>query len=941
MICYVKYWGKADQASKQWHPLVCHMLDVAAVARVTIESMPEFLSGWSERLGLEPEWLLDLVCFLAAIHDLGKFTPEFQCKIPELAQLLQNGSEPLIVGYPHTSVAWLLWNKKLEGQVFSRYEIEDEQSINLGNTLEPLLSASFGHHGGPVRGPSIRSKSTIRRVFGDDAVSACSILLDNLIDLFGGVHHIFLQPNVLVSHRSDINIFSFILSGLIILSDWTASASSNFPFLVPANEGQFSDQIEPYNMKGYFTKAQVLAKSAIERQGITPVPKKPIENLWKDLFPNLYEAKHEPSPLQEMMIHLKPENEPGLYVIEDLAGAGKTEAALILFSKLQNVGAVDGFYFALPTMATSNGMYRRLKQVHRKFFADEGIPSLILAHGGSKLHQDFQKSVVPDVHSIPEESNNTGKGLSDSQEIEYSASKSACSEWIADRSRKVFLAQVGVGSVDQAMLSVLYSKHNTLRMFGLSRKVLIIDEVHAYDLYMQRILNNLLEFMATQQKSVILLSATLPLSMKKELANAYRKGFHLDDNPYPTYSDGNDSFPLITIYHKSKSIHIPVEARLGNRRSVSLSFFSSPHIDEPLEFLKEVSLTGRCGVWIRNTVHDVQVAYAALVGEIGAENVLMFHSRFTMQDRQIHENRVLETYGKESGESIRKGKVLIATQVVEQSLDLDFDEMVTDLCPIDLVVQRAGRLKRHSRDPRGNPIAGEKDNRDAPLLHIYGPNPEGTITSEWYSDFFPGGSFVYKDPGILWRTAKILYEERALVVPDKSRYLVESVYGDIAEKIPESLRDLSGRACQRDMHSEAVADSNIFPLSDGFVQPSDAKPWPDSSAPTRLSDDVTTFRLCVYENDRLVPLAKDKKFPWQMCEVKYRKTAIEHDAETTCSINDIEKTLFDGGRGGVLLPMVGEYLKHSQNETYRSMGCTSDGRSFIYDTIHGLRLVTT
>ena len=356
MMSYIKYWGKAEQISKQWHPLVCHMLDVAAVVNQMIVSMPGFLDEWSERLDLTSEHLLDLLCFLAAIHDLGKFTPEFQCKIPELSLLLQSRSQASVVGYPHTSVAWLLWNEKLEDQVFSLYQIENEQAIELSNTLEPLLSASFGHHGGPVREPKVASKKTFGRIFGDDILPASANLLEDLMDVFDGVKYIFSHPDLLISHRSDITIFSFILSGLIILSDWTASASSNFPFLVPSIEGRYSDKIDFLDMRRYFGEARALAKVAIERQGLAPVSKRFIDNPWEVLFPELNEANYNPSPLQEVMIHLKPEKEPGLYVIEDLTGAGKTEAALILFSKLQDAGTVDGFYFALPTMATSNGM---------------------------------------------------------------------------------------------------------------------------------------------------------------------------------------------------------------------------------------------------------------------------------------------------------------------------------------------------------------------------------------------------------------------------------------------------------------------------------------------------------------------------------------------------------------------------------------------------------
>ena len=226
----------------------------------------------------------------------------------------------------------------------------------------------------------------------------------------------------------------------------------------------------------------------------------------------------------------------------------------------------------------------------------------------------------------------------------------ACSEWIADRSRKVFLAQVGVGSIDQALLSVLYSKHNTLRMFGLSRQVLIVDEVHAYDTYMQEILNNLLEFMASQQRSVLLLSATLPNCIKQDLAYSYRKGLYGHDGCAvdDIADDGNcHHYPLITRIAKEDISSIPVSARQDTVRVVQLVFNSDESIEAIIEHLKTVSESGRCAVWIRNTVRDVQDGYNALISGLGEENVSIFHSRYAMGHRQNIESSVLDRFWEE------------------------------------------------------------------------------------------------------------------------------------------------------------------------------------------------------------------------------------------------------------------------------------------------------
>ena len=938
MKSYCNYWGKADQNKKCWHPLVCHMLDAAAVSRVLIEKLPNFLQEWSQRLRITHIQLLDMVSFFTSIHDLGKLSSDFQCKIPELSNRLQGISQPKISGGPHTAAAWLLWNAACEDNLFRRYDIPDSQYIDLSHTLEPLLSASFGHHGGPVREPNMVSKATFRKMFDAERVSAGLSMIEDFSELFNGFDQLLQQPGNLIVKRKELSAFSFLLSGIIILADWTSSDSINFDYVIH-DEDRLSDvNVIGGSIDCYFAKAQSLAGAALERQGLNPVPNKRLENPWKELFPFLYDAGFEPSPLQKAVLAFEIQKEPGLYIIEDAAGSGKTEAALILFSKLMNNEA-EGFYVGLPTMATSNGMYNRLTELYRKFYIDGPAPSLILAHGGSGLHQEYQKSIVPDMSNLSEDYDEDKNLDREETAVDYVTSKSACSEWIADRSRKVFLAQAGVGSIDQAMLSVIYSKHNTLRMLGLSRKILIIDEVHAYDIYMQKILHNLLQFQASQHRSVILLSATLPSLMKKELSDAYRRGFDLPESQGTKEIGYKNCFPLMTVSYKAKCIHLPIEAREDNKRSISLSFFTEKNISEPINYLISIHNAGKCGVWIRNTVGDVQTAYDAVVEKIGQEHVLLFHSRFAMKDRQVIENRVLDIFGKTSSSISRKGMILIASQVVEQSLDLDFDEMITDLCPIDLVIQRSGRLMRHSREKSGN-ISKSKDERGSPVLYIYGPNPRGDIEEIWYKDFFPGGSYVYNDPSIIWKTAKVLFEEQEIVIPEKSRFLVEQVYGESDFSIPESLRRKTGRATANDNKKKAMAELNLFPLFDGFLKPDDATPWPDSTAPTRLSGDTETYRLCLLKKNTIVPISNDRSHPWQLSEIKLRKLNMQYDTDTIRLIKEAEVKLFDKGRGGVLLPFVEENFDPLQNKILKSVGVAESGKTLLYDDKLGLRMTS-
>src|SRR5262249_9039299 len=155
-----------------------------------------------------------------------------------------------------------------------------------------------------------------------------------------------------------------------------------------------------------------------------------------------------------------------LAIIEDVTGSGKSEAALIFAARLLSGGRADGLYFALPTMATANAMYDRLAASYRRLFADGSTPSLVLAHGKRRLHNGFADSILESEERQP-------------QPYDEDA-VAACAMWIADDRRKAFLAHVGIGTVDQALLGVLPSRHQSLRLWGLSDRVLVIDEAHAY-----------------------------------------------------------------------------------------------------------------------------------------------------------------------------------------------------------------------------------------------------------------------------------------------------------------------------------------------------------------------------------------------------------------------------------------------------------------------------
>ena len=251
------------------------------------------------------------------------------------------------------------------------------------------------------------------------------------------------------------------------------------------------------------------------------------------------------------------------------------------------------------------------------------------------------------------------------------------------------------------------------------------------------------------------------------------------------------------------------------------------------------------------------------ISEVNPDKVTLFHSRFAMVDRQRIENKTLTIFGKNSTAAERTGQILVATQVVEQSLDLDFDVMITDLAPIDLVIQRAGRLHRHVRDIFGNRLVdGETDQRSQPVLYLFSPVPKASANSHWLKSVLPSVEFVYPDLGQLWLSAKLLTQKASFKMPDDARRLIEGVYGVQAQyEVPDSLFDKSfeARAIKRQEHG--MATLNVLKLKKGYNRASaeNNSGWDeDVNIPTRLADNTYSVALARVENGKLVPYAKSE-----------------------------------------------------------------------------------
>ncbi|WP_170182032.1 CRISPR-associated helicase Cas3' [Phreatobacter stygius] len=793
-----RYWGKARpvEGAAPWHPLAYHSLDVAAAMGALLDLRPRWLVAIAAASDLpQPEARRRLI-LAAALHDLGKFAENFQQKVPALQQELMPGAFAADDGRGHGEMGAVLWS-----------ELNDRRFT----VLRRWMAASFAHHGAPVA-ESAGTRNAISSAARADAMA----FIEAIATLIG----------VPGEQRAGNLAETWRVAGLMILADWIGSNQQWFAY-EPSNHG----------LEAYWALAQSRAKAAVSEARLEEAA----SAVHVDLT-TLLGRDALASPLQAWAEGQGPAAGPLLYLIEDLTGSGKTEAALILAHRLMQAGMAEGLYWALPSMATANGLHARLDQVYRKLFALDGaVPSLVLAHSARDLNDGFQASI--------------GRGQIQSyggEGAEAISAEAACAAFIADDRRKTFLAQVGVGTLDQALLAVLPSRHQSLRLAALSRRVLVVDEAHSYDPYMAVGLERLLKFHHALGGSAIVLSATLTLAQRERLAAIY--------GTVQKAAARSMAFPLVTQTGATGPIEIPLDAARGTRRDLPFRRFDSP--EQAMTALVEAARGGACGVYIRNTVKDAVAAFEHLRAAVGAGvTVELFHARFTLGDRMARESEALARFGRDSHPEERRGRLLVATQVVEQSLDLDFDYLVTDLCPMDLLIQRAGRLQRH----------GHRPSRPPPELWIVGPDATEDAGVDWYDVPFPYARFVYPDAGQLWRTMRVLTDKGGLTLASGSpRDLIEPVFGAKAVAHPPGLDDSALRAEAKRQAERAIGHLNVLKL-DGFDRQAGA--WDsDDKTPTRLGEETRMLRLARWANGSLLPWceAETEGRAWRLSEIAVR-----------------------------------------------------------------------
>lgn len=765
--------GKPKAETTQYHLLIYHLLDVAAVACC----MWDDVLGAGQKIWLQETLCLDkgatrqLLALLAGLHDIGKATPGFQKKVADLYDVLgEYGLRERSDDTPHGILSAVILKRWL-----------NEKGIDLMKA-GALAAVIGGHHGDWITTTELSRASAGKEKWRELQAEICGALEG----LLGA------SAIALPSTDRDFNTFAAFVSGFVSVCDWIGSDSAHFPF-----------EARAIDLREYLEHSCQHAQTALSELGFLGWRPDKGEPDFESVF------EFAPNALQSAGIAaLSPLRQaPRLVLVEYPTGGGKTELALHIADLLINRYGLGGSYIAMPTQATSNQMFGRFVKYLENRYPQANInPHLI--HG-----QADQQAHYAQMLERPQR--------------EGDESAVAAEDWFQNRKRAL-LAPHGVGTIDQAMLSVLQARHHFVRQFGLSHKVLIFDEIHSYDSYMNVIIERLLGWLQALGTPMILLSATLARQNRQALLEAVGA------------TDAGDAlatpYPRLTVVAQDGHVAAHPLPR-PETRTIAIEAIPADE-GNLLEAILPRYRQGGCIAVVCNTV-DESIAMARLLRDteaINPDDVWLFHARFPPVWRSEREDDVLNAFGKDAEQRPERA-ILVATQIIEQSLDLDFDLMISRTAPIDLLIQRVGRLHRHGRTDRPAHLAQPTLLWRAPDIGEDGL-PNFGIDEVIYQRFF------------LLKTWLKLRDMKALRTPDDVDELMDYVYsGDVdGEGIDEAYRTALAAAYSKlamdDTNSEfrgkqyvigvpsdeEMIDSNTFTLEDDlekYVSTRDSQPGVD------------------------------------------------------------------------------------------------------------------
>ncbi|AKB58138.1 CRISPR-associated helicase Cas3, protein [Methanosarcina barkeri 227] len=700
-------------------------MDVVAVADQWWENSPNIRRSFSQETGLSEEQTYAWVMFFVALHDLGKFDIRFQMKALELAKENYKANLPKGIGsksYFHGDEGYKWFIK--ESEIYFG-------DIERQSWLQNWFAAVAGHHGTIPNHSEPNPPS-----FVDESIKIQDSVARQ--EWIQELNHLFLKPAGISFADIPLKNPPILLAGFCSVCDWLGS-----------NRDYFEFQRSGSSLKDYFIARKRKALHILEDFGLLSHIN--TKGGMEALYP-----KYTPQNIQVLIDKLFLQQ--SLVIIEANTGSGKTEASLAYASKLLALDLADSLIFALPTQTTANSMLKRLESVAGRIFGDRD--NIILAHGKRDSNEHFKKMIERYKRST-----------SCQDDFEAGAQ---CSEWLSSSRKRSFLGQIAVTTVDQVMLSAIRPlRHYFVRSFGIGKGVLIIDEIHAYDAYMYGILEAVIKQQKQAGGSVILLSATLPAYQKQLLLKAWGIDTAIDEQAYPLILQAVDNdVHAFTLDNDVSCQEKRVEIELWKNDDCII-------MTKQLEQIVQAAENGAKVGIVCNLVDDAQ-RYAHILSEMTSVPVDIFHSRYRYCDRMNKEKMVLDYYGENS---FNEGRILVGTQVIEQSLNIDFDWLITFICPIDLLFQRIGRLHRFLKQ--------RPNSYKIPLCTVVMPKIDNLDLLENPKKIYGLHNFIYENTRVLWRTQCLLEQHSAIKFPNAYRDWIERVYDKSAwENEPESLTKL-------------------------------------------------------------------------------------------------------------------------------------------------------
>lgn len=681
--------------------------------------------------GVTYEEFYRLAVFTAATHDIGKATNAFQQKIVD-------------------SLPRQDWILRRHGVVLKKTGMEKESPHNLAgaailsryyevdNSICEIITA---HHGKPRdKGKTTKFSYQFSAYSENYYTDECKAIYEKA---WKEIYEYAIQKAD-VSCICNLSIqCQMIVSGLLVMADWIASNDKIYPLCENGND----DNPE--------RSAQAI-KQFLKSYGTLDYNEFGSSYMDDSLFIQRFDFHANDMQLQTINI-ANEMVEPGIMIIEAPMGLGKTEAALAAAEVMASGAGSGGVFFGLPTRGTADAMYSRVKKWVDGVASEKS--SIILSHGMADFNEEYR-----DLIANADDEDYDGVSVN---------------SWMLGRHRRL-LPCFAVGTVDQALFVALKKKFLMLLHLGIAAKTVIIDEVHSYDDYMSEYMKSMLSWLGVYHVPVILLSATLTKEKRKELITAYLG--YVPDTP----DIDTDYYPSLICTDGNKVRSIQIVCKDLKSKGVKIRYLQEDSLIETIE--KLLSEKGCAGI-ICDTVGFAQETYESLKASFdNSYRIVLLHSRYLPENRNKLESQVLDLVGKKSTD--RDKVIIIGTQVLEQSLDIDFDIIISEKCPIDMLLQRIGRLHRHQRNNR-------------PEMH---KQPICFILQGAETEF--RAKRIY-DEYIIEKTDKCLSDNMIITIPDDIRILTESVYDLSQDEDTETKRKYESKKNELRSKAEAYRLSEV------------------------------------------------------------------------------------------------------------------------------------